>query len=139
MSAIVLSLGLPGAERLRKWARHGETADRSALSELIFVLVWGGIWQLLVVVICVLALLFGGDGPLAPPGMWFTHWVGLIGGLWVFFYALLELFVIMETLWQIAAVIVSEERRIPALPETLSPARGPDPRLESVEMTDNHQ
>lgn len=110
ISAIVLALGLPGGDRLRKWARHGTSADHSALSELIFVLVWGGIWQLLVIVVCSLALLFGGDGPLAPFGMSLSHWIGLIGGLWVFSYALLELFVVVETLWQIGAVIVSEER-----------------------------
>mgnify|MGYP005814337545 CR=1 FL=1 len=34
-----------------------------------------------------------------------------MGGLWVFFYALLELFVVVETLWQIGAVIVNEERK----------------------------
>lgn len=111
VSAIVLSLGLPGAGRLRKWARHGHSANRSALSELIFVLVWSGIWQLSVIVACALALLFGGDGPLAPPAMTVPHRIGLICGLWVFYYALLELFVVVETLWQIGAVIVDEERR----------------------------
>lgn len=110
VSAIVLSLGLPGADRLRKWARQGQTADKSALSELVFVLVWACAWQLFVVVVCVLALLFGGDGPLAPPGFSITHRIFLAVGMWVFFYSLLELFVIVQTLWQIGAVVVSEER-----------------------------
>lgn len=130
VSAVVLSLGLPGADRLRKWARHGATADKSALSELVFVLVWACIWQLLVIVACVLALLFGGDGPIYPPGASIVHAIGLTFGLWVFFYALFELFVIVETLWQIGAVIIAEER---ASDDSVISPDGSDPKFVASE------
>jgi len=113
VSAVVLSIGLPGGDRLRRWARQGDDANKSALSELVFVLVWAALWQLFVVIVCILAILLGGNGPFAPSGMRWSHWLGLIVSFWVFYYALIELFVVIDTLWQIGAVVVSEERSTP--------------------------
>lgn len=115
MASIVLSLGLPGATRLRRWSRYpGVSEKKSALSDLIFVLVWAGIWQLLLLIVCALAFLFGGDGPLAPLAIAPTHSVGLFIGLAVFAYAVFELLIVVSTLSQIGVVIIGEEQRGPS-------------------------
>lgn len=111
ISAIVLSLGLPGEDRLRKWALHGSEANKSALAELLFVFTWACLCQLFVIIICVLSFVFGGDGQVLPPKASFTHNFLLFASLLIFFYALFELFVIIETMWQIGAVIIHEERK----------------------------
>ena len=116
ISAIVLSLGLPGAERLRRWAREpGTLPGKSALSDLVFVIVWAALAQLLLIMVCVAALLFGGDLPLAPSPMIPSHAFGLWVGLAAFFYAVLELFVVVTTLLQMGVMIIAEEQR--AVPE----------------------
>ncbi|MGC3954340.1 MAG: hypothetical protein QM804_08850 [Propionicimonas sp.] len=110
-SSIVLALGLPGAERLRTWSRrNGITPDKSALSDLVFVLVWAALSQVALIVVCVLALAVGGPYPLAPSGMTPTHFVGLVLGLMVFFYAVFELVIVVQTLSQVGVVIIAEER-----------------------------
>lgn len=83
----------------------------NALSDLVFALVWAALAQLMLIVVCVVAMLFGGAGPLAPSGLSWTHWIGLVAGLLVFYYALFELFVVVNTLSQVGAVIAEEERR----------------------------
>lgn len=110
-SAIVLSVGLPGADRLKRWAlKEGPTAGRSSLSDLVFVLVWAATWQLALIGTCVLALLFGGRLPIAPTQMVPSHTLGLFVGMTVFYYALFELMIVVNTLSQIGTVINFEER-----------------------------
>lgn len=111
ISAIVLSLGLPGEDRLRKWALHGSEANKSALAELLFVFTWACLCQLFVIIVCVLSFVFGGDGQVLPPKASSTHTFWLFTSLLIFFYASFELFVIIETMWQIGAVIIHEERK----------------------------
>lgn len=111
VSALVLSLGLPGTERLRRWAKMGGTTPgKSALSDLVFVVVWAALCQLGLILVCVLATLFGGNLPLAPAGLSVTHSVALAAGLTVFFYALLELIVVVSTLSQMGVMIIAEEQ-----------------------------
>lgn len=112
ITALILALGLPGEERLAKWSKkESRTPNKSQLSELIFVFLWAALWQIGVLITCILALLFGGDLPLAPPGMIPTHWAGLAMSLIVFFYALFLLVTVLQTLLQMSVVIISEERR----------------------------
>lgn len=111
-TAIVLSLGLPGAERLRSWARkNGVTEGKSALSDLVFVLTWAALAQIVLIVACSLALAFGGDIQLSPSGVSIGHIAALIVGLFVFFYAVFELVIVLQTLVQISVVIIAEERK----------------------------
>jgi hypothetical protein len=111
ISAIVLSLGLPGAERLRKWSNmNGPIKGKSVLSDLVFALTWAALAQVALILVCVLATLFGGNLPLAPESMTVTHWLGLAISLIVFLYAVLELVVVVQTLVQIGVMIIVEER-----------------------------
>jgi hypothetical protein len=110
-SAIVLSIGLPGTNRLRLWSlRKGATPGKSALSELIFVLVWAALWQVFLIITCVIAIAFGGDYPLGAPSGAYPHMVSLILGLWIFFYAVYELLIVVQTLTQVGVMIIAEER-----------------------------
>jgi hypothetical protein len=111
-SAIVLSLGLPGTERLRRWSvLDGAVKGKSALSDLIFVLVWAALAQILLILTCVFALIFGGDISLAPKGMWPSHRIGLFLGSSFFFYAVFELVTVVQTLSQMGVIIIFEERK----------------------------
>jgi len=111
VSGIVLSLGLPGAFRLRQWANYrGSTKGKSALSDLVFVLAWAALSQVALIVVCVLAQLFGASLPVAPPSMLPSHAIGLWLGLTVFFYALFELVVVVLTLVQMGVLIIAEEQ-----------------------------
>lgn len=110
VTSLVLSLGLPGTKRLQRWARiPGLLPEMSALSDLIFSLAWAALAQLGLIGVCVLASLFGGTLPLAPPQISPVHWLGLATGLFVFFYALFELAIVVQTLVQIGVLIIAEE------------------------------
>lgn len=115
VSSLVLSLGLPGTRRLRRWAlMKGDTKDKSALSDLIFVLVWAALAQIALLFVCIAAFVFGSDQPLAPQGMLPSHRLGLFIGLTAFFYALFELLVVVQTLSQMGVLIIEEEKNEPA-------------------------
>lgn len=108
VSALGFSLSLPEA-RLRRWVRAGKGEEVNAYSNLVFVLVWACVLQLLVIVVCVLAMLFGGEGPLLPSRHLYIGCAALFVGLWIFLYALAELFVAVTTLFEIAIVVAYEE------------------------------
>ncbi|WP_189349621.1 hypothetical protein [Zhihengliuella salsuginis] len=111
-TSLVLSLGLPGARRLRDWSRRrGALEGKSVLSDLVFVLVWAGLSQLSLIFVCVFAMLFGGDLEMAPVGMYLSHFVTLIAGMFAFFYAVFELVIVIQTLSQIGVIIIAEEQR----------------------------
>lgn len=110
-SAIVLSIGLPGTNRLHQWSRRkGITPGKSSLSDLIFVLVWAALWQVVLVVTCVTAVALGGELGLAAPDGAYPHFVGLVVGFFVFFYCVFELFIVIQTLSQVGVMIITEER-----------------------------
>lgn len=110
ISALVLSLGLPGGDRLRRWARApGSVAGKSALSDLVFVLVWAALVQVALIAACAAAGILGGDLEVAPKGMSPSHGLGLFAALAVFFYALFELVIVVQTLVQVGVVMIAEE------------------------------
>ncbi|KQR20074.1 hypothetical protein ASF79_10755 [Agreia sp. Leaf335] len=112
IAAIVLALGLPGAARIKRWARlPGTTKNKSALSDLIFVLVWATLCQIGLVGTCVIALALGGPIALAPANITWSHSLGLALGFSTFFYAVAELFVVVQTLSQMGVVIIDEEQK----------------------------
>lgn len=110
-SAIILSLCLPGADRLHRWSNQpGTLENKSALSDLVFVLVWSTLIQVSLVACCALATAFGGDLSFAPPGMSNVHRISIGAGMFVFFYAIVELVIVVQTLCQVGVVIIAEER-----------------------------
>lgn len=110
-TAIVLTLGLPGADRLRRWSLMvGNTEGKSALSDLLFVLAWAATAQFALILVSVVALALGGDLPVAPQNALWSHRLGLAFSLWVFLYAISELFIVLQTLIQIGVLISIEER-----------------------------
>lgn len=111
VAAIVLSLGLPGTERLRRWSLlDGATQGKSALSDLIFFLVWAALSQISLISACVVALTLGGDLPVAPRSDFGWHRIGIFCGVFIFCYALLQLIVVIRTLSEIGVLIIFEER-----------------------------
>lgn len=112
ITALTFSLALPGEERLRRWAQmKGTRGDNSsALGDLVFALFWAALSQVLLILYCVGALVVGYHLPLLPPDFLLSHLIALGAGFWIFFYALLELIVVLQTLVQIAVVFVFEER-----------------------------
>jgi len=109
-SALILTFALPGEARLKKWSQlEGETSKFSALSDLIFVCAWSALAQMAVICVCILATLFGGDLPVAPPHMTLTHQTALSLATAVFIYALGQLVLIVQTLVQVGVVVIAEE------------------------------
>lgn len=112
LTGLVLSLAIPGAERIGKWAKmEGATEGFSVLSDLIFAFFWAGCSQVLAMLTCITALFFGGGlaiGP--PPPIPWTHSLSLAVSFSIFAYALLQLLVVLQTLVQVGAVIIAEEQ-----------------------------
>lgn len=107
----VLAITLPGQDRIRRWARI-ESPIREGSSvylDLVFVITWAAICQLILIGVCVLALLFGGSNPIwhaaAPCWQRLTVFVTSF----VFFYALNELYTVIQTLFRISYVLMYEE------------------------------
>lgn len=111
ISGLVLSLALPGESRMRKWANMGGAVDgKSLLSDLLFSFFWAACCQLAVLLVCVLATIFG--GPLligSPSPLPLSHVLALGAALFVFFYAVAQLYVVLQTLVQVGVLVILEE------------------------------
>lgn len=107
----VLAITLPGENRIRKWMEIESRIHEgsSAYLDLIFVIIWAAICQMILIAVCVLALLFGGGSLIwheaAPCWQRFT----VLAASFVFFYALNELYTVIETLFRISYVLMHEE------------------------------
>lgn len=110
-TSIVLVIALPGEARIRRWATYrGTRQDRSTLSDLVFAIFWASLSQLVLILTCVVATIAGSGLSLAPTELQFSHLLGLIGGSFAFYYALAQLYVVLQTLVQLSVVIIREEQ-----------------------------
>lgn len=112
ITALTFALALPGEERMTRWAKAegAEAEGASALGDLVFSLFWAALSQIGLVLYSVGAILAGYSFALWPgDGSW-IHIAGLYFGLATFFYAVLELTVVLQTLVQIAVIFVFEEK-----------------------------
>lgn len=113
LSGLVLSLALPGEQRLRRWARMTSArSGKSLLSDLVFTFFWAACCQLGVLLVCFAAIVFGGPllvgepQPLPP-----SHVIGLLLSLFVGFYSVAQLFVVLQTLVQVGVLVILEEQQ----------------------------
>lgn len=113
LTGLVLSIALPGSERIANWAKMpGPTDGFSVLSDLVFTFFWAGCSQILAVLVSISALFFGADLSIGSPHpLRWTHWVALGSSFTIFAYALLQLLVVFQTLVQVGALIIAEEQR----------------------------
>lgn len=113
LSGLVLSLALPGEQRLRRWARmKSARSGKSLLSDLVFTFFWASCCQLGVLLICFAAIMFG--GPLLigqPQPLPLSHVVGLSLSLFAGFYSVAQLFVVLQTLVQVGVLVILEEQQ----------------------------
>ncbi|MEY8579205.1 hypothetical protein AALI21_13040 [Corynebacteriaceae bacterium 6-324] len=108
----VLALSLPGHNRIRAWSRkNGEISTSTALSDLLFVITWAALSQVLLILTCAGAIVVGGDLKVFPSGAFFWQRISVFCTTWVFLYAVSELLIVISTLNQVGNVIVHEERR----------------------------
>ncbi len=113
LSGLVLSLALPGEQRLRRWARMDSArSGKSLLSDLVFTFFWASCCQLGVLLVCFAAIVFG--GPLLvgePQPLPASHIAGLLLGFLVGFYSVAQLFVVLQTLVQVGVLVILEEQQ----------------------------
>ena len=108
----VLTLSLPGNDRIRKWSRaRGEIPTSTPLSDLLFVITWAALIQVLLIFTCASAIVFGGSLQVFPSEAPLLQRLSIFLAGWVFFYAVIELLIVISTLSQVGNVIVHEERR----------------------------
>lgn len=105
-----LCLSLPGEGRLSKWAKTpGEIEGSSALSDLIFVIVWAAVCQIFLVLVCTLALILGGTYTVFPDSAGLLQRILISFSAFTFFYSLGELLIVISTVSQLGIVITHEE------------------------------
>lgn len=113
LSGLVLSLALPGEQRLRRWARmKSARSGKSLLSDLVFTFFWASCCQLGVLLVCFASIVFG--GPLLvgePQPLPVSHVTGLFMGLFVGFYSVAQLYVVLQTLVQVGVLVILEEQQ----------------------------
>lgn len=109
-----LTFGIPGKDRIRRWSKIKPKGSKfSSFSNLIFVFAWAASIQVAVVVISALAVAFGSGYEVLPNGAIPSHVVFLFLAMWVWWYALLELAAVIQTLLQVANAIIGEEAKLP--------------------------
>ena len=107
-----LTFGIPGKDRIRRWSLIKAEGSRfSSFSNLIFVFAWAASIQLGVVIVSVLAVAFGSGYEVLPSGAIPSHVIFLFLSVWVWWYALLELAAVIQTILQVANAIIGEESR----------------------------
>ena len=112
VSGLVLSLALPGDNRLRKWSNMtGSVEAKSVLSDLLFTFFWAACAQLAVLLVCFGAVLFGGTLRIGEPApLPVSHVAALIFSFTVVVYSLAQLFVVLQTLVQVGVLVIMEEQ-----------------------------
>lgn len=111
LTVAVLAIGLPGAQRVRRWANTDTAFGTSnAYTRLLFNLLWAALAQLALILVAVLNAALGGNALVSPAHLLSWHSVILFGSLLWFGYALLELIHVLLAVSQIGVVIVREER-----------------------------
>lgn len=117
-TALVLSLGLPGAERMHRWANLPEaTPGRSMVSDLVFVLAWSAMCQLALITYCLALILTVGDVKVFPTDPCLWHRITLGVGVGLLTYSLFELRDAITTLVQVGTVIEAEEQAAASSPD----------------------
>lgn len=111
ISALVLSLALPGEKRLREWARLDNSNGRSQLEQLLFTYFFAASCQVVTIFACVASMLFGSGLQLVASEMTPSHYLGLMGGFFVFFFGTAQLWVVLQTLMQTGVLIIVGERK----------------------------
>lgn len=112
-TATVLVISLPGENRIQRWSSAaGEIATSSAYLDLVFVLIWAGLCQIGLILVCVLALLFGGDNLVWAENAPNIQRVPICGSALLFFYSLNELVTVIQTLFRVSFALIWEERDV---------------------------
>lgn len=125
VSGSVLVLTAPAPE-LKDWAKTGSPgSDHSDYSDLIFAFTWSAMAQIGVVIVCVLGLVFGGGRQVASAGAWPVDYVWLGLAATVFYYAVAQLIVVVETISQIAFVLIAWWNRPEVDPQGAHPRPRP--------------
>lgn len=98
------TLALPGEDRIRRWSK---VQGHNDFQELVFVFTWSAVSQLAVIVVCLLAMVFGykvpaGSNPLL-----------LACALSVVCYSIFELYSVVKSVTQLTRAISAEERSQP--------------------------
>ncbi len=108
VAALTLTLGFAQGMPSESWVfRDVLPRGGTPLESLARVFAWAGTVQLALVGVAALALALGGDRLLLPKAASWLHVAGLYGGLVVFVLALLQVFVVLQTLAQLSILLVN--------------------------------
>lgn len=112
VSGLVLSLALPGENRLRKWSHMAGVVDgKSLLSDLLFTFFWAACAQLAVLLVSFGSVIFGGTLLIGEPGpLPVPHVASLIFSFAIVMYSVAQLFVVLQTLVQVGVLVIFEEQ-----------------------------
>lgn len=112
LTVLVLIIGLPGQNRVREWARRNRRdGESNSYTELVFSVLWAALAQMGFLIACWLNILFGGELPVVPDGIWISHRIALSASLTFAAYAIAELHSVLATVSQLAVVMVREARQ----------------------------
>lgn len=121
ISAVGICFGIPGVERIRRWATiYATNSPYPVYSNLVFVFAWAAMVQVGVVIVSFLSIAFGSGYQLIPAGRSFwdapSHYFFLLLALWLWWYAVFELTAVIRTVVAAAAAIMKEEESHAAIP-----------------------
>ena len=105
VTALAVTIGFAQNSAPDSWVRRrNEDSDDSPLETLAVVYLWAGFSQITLAATCAFSVAAGGDAPLFPGAASLLHQVFLGLSLFVFSYAVLQIFAVMQTLAQMAVV-----------------------------------
>lgn len=105
ITALVLAIGLAPQQRVTQWATTYPAGGRfSTFSELVFVLTWAAMTQLLALFAMIAAILIGADESVMPSDAVWTHYPLLAGAAATVVYSAWHLMTVIFTLSQIGSV-----------------------------------
>lgn len=111
LTVLVLTVGLPSEERIKRWARSDvRNGESNHFSELVFSVAWACLTQIILILVCLFSLVVGGDNDIAPHDPRITHIVILCLSCSWFFYSVWELITVLTTVIQVANVMAAEAR-----------------------------
>lgn len=111
LTALVLSLTIPGNDRIGRWASYeNDNVGSNAYLDLVIVLAFSALTQVMLLgYTMIFSILQGPDTLTSNPGG-LTNYLYILSLSFLVSYSFIRIYVILETVWQVAQLISAEEQ-----------------------------
>lgn len=111
LTALVLSLTIPGNDRIGRWASHeNDKIESNAYLDLVIGIAFSALAQIILLGHTLLFSIIQGPQPLSETPKAPNDYIFILSLSFLVFYSFTRIYVVLETVWQVAQLISEEEK-----------------------------